>query len=275
VFDKNRPALSHLAKPPMPTEVTMLNIHGIFRVALLFGLAAVAVLVAACESAPLDVPSFSDESVDYGTWGASLQAEEPVTDDELINAAEAGSELVGSNTAIQYWIADLEARASNAGVDLDLLSEDEQENLQHLVGYSDSEWDNLMTILHNEVANIFAHVPQLTWESYEDKAEEVLSGGCGDGGDGSGGGRLDPGETGIESLDSESSRSDCLSAAAWFVGAGFATGLAATGCGSGNIWLCGSFLYGTRSMVRLGQEAWNQCTNSGGGPITEPAPIGP
>ncbi len=99
-----------------------------------------------------------------------------VSDQELVDASHRGATVVNGSSSLQRQVADMEARASAAGIDLQNLSQSEQENLQDLLGYTDAQWGDLLSHMQQEVHWVTLDAPELTWDSYNAKAEEVTGG---------------------------------------------------------------------------------------------------
>lgn len=98
-----------------------------------------------------------------------------VTDDELINASNSGSSIVLNDTDFQALVDEFETRATNAGIDMDNPTDSVKENLQTILGYSDSEWNTLLSGIDSGINSTTTQVPELTWESYDAKADEVIA----------------------------------------------------------------------------------------------------
>lgn len=143
------------------------------RVGQILMAAAIPFLLAACDTtadapdllAPeTEAASYLELSADGGT----------VTDADLVLAADEGDAYLDSHLQFRFLIMDLEGRASAAGLVWDSMTIYERENVPTLLGYSSSEWEDVLDDLLAHVDDLLTEVPELAMTSYRDKAQATL-----------------------------------------------------------------------------------------------------
>jgi hypothetical protein len=198
-----------------------------------------------------------------------------VSDADLVAASDEGSSVVNSSSTFQSVVQDLTIRADAAGIDLENLSDTQKSALRSILGYTDSEWSTVLSTVSTELSAVTEEAPELTWDSYYEKSQEVTGGGSGDDDHiyyPESGGPIVSGLAASGIADADGClegdmaiaawgwpSSSCLKSAGWFGIATFGTAVAASSCGAGNVLGCASMLGGAAAMVRTGSDMMRAC----------------
>lgn len=137
------------------------------RVGQMFMVAAVPFLLAACDTSG-DPPDLLAPDTEVGHYDASSGGGATVTDADVVAAVDDGGDFIQTRPQSRFFAMDIESRASAAGLDLANLTDYQADNLGDLLGYTSSEWDQILADLTDLMLDLETAVPELGMASYEE-----------------------------------------------------------------------------------------------------------